>query len=499
MARKNPQEFEFFLHVVSSRIEDFYFTDSSNEILQLRFRRRMPNLLGDFFALQIHQNIWINQLSRRAKIALLKYFVIELCVNFKFYLHQLLNSYSCSVRVSKFSLGGLRIANDSSERSIWISRESLSHGLYSDNLERTLEFKRQKNLFHYSAFLNLKPVPFREILLFIFGFRELNRIGTIPKSEFFTEVRWRAPSTNERQIEIFSDAEVRHGHAIVCRDELHLLKSYQFENFKRWPAPFLLKDENTSLILSCKNLIAVDEAMFCGVAENWFHFIVEVCTKIASCSEGSSVPLILPSNLPPQQYQAVRLLTGIDPIQLSNLDSIRVGKLMSCKDGISKSIDDYAYLRPELESIRLKILSAIQTSKNSPTKVFIRRRASLGRPLQNSKEVARLLNDRGFHSVDPERLTFREQVLLFSQAKVIVIESGAAFTNVLFCKQGTSIIELYPAVGGLYFWQGYSRMFNLTHYRVEGKRSILGSAGFRLDGYLIDVQGDLTPLLESIS
>ena len=498
MARKNPKDFEFSLHLVNSRIEDFYFTDGSNEILPLRFKKQIPNLLGDFFALQIHQNVRLNQLPRKERIALLKYFVVDLFSNANFYLHQLFHSYSCSVQVSTISLGALRIANNSSDRSIWISRESIAHGLYSDNLERTLEFKRQKNLFRYSAFLNLKPVPFREALLFTFGFCELSRLGAIPKSEFSDEVSWVEPEANERRIEIFSDAEVRHGQAIVHHKELRLLKSHQFENFKRWPATFLLKDERSALVLSCNNQITVDKAMFCGVAENWFHFIVEVLTKVVTCLEDTPLPLILPSNLALQQYEAVRVLTGIAPIQISNLDSIRVGMLISCKDGISKSVDDYAYLRPELESIRSRILAALPESENLPSKVFIRRRANLGRPLQNSKEIQELLNDRGFQSFDPESLTFQEQVMLFSQADLIVIESGAAFTNVLFCKPGTSIVEFYPAVGGLFFWQGYARMFHLTHYRVEGKRALFGSGGFRFDGYSIDVPGGLVPLLDAI-
>ena len=41
-------------------------------------------------------------------------------------------------------------------------------------------------------------------------------------------------------------------------------------------------------------------------------------------------------------------------------------------------------------------------------------------------------------------LSFDEQALLFSDADVIVSEFGALMANVVFCRQGTKVVEIIP-------------------------------------------------------
>jgi capsular polysaccharide biosynthesis protein len=48
----------------------------------------------------------------------------------------------------------------------------------------------------------------------------------------------------------------------------------------------------------------------------------------------------------------------------------------------------------------------------------------------------------GFVAIQPDRLTFDEQALLFAQAEIIVCEFGAALTNAYFCPPETKIVEI---------------------------------------------------------
>ena len=50
----------------------------------------------------------------------------------------------------------------------------------------------------------------------------------------------------------------------------------------------------------------------------------------------------------------------------------------------------------------------------------------------------------GFVFVDTGSLSVVEQVLLFSHAEIIAGSSGAAFTNLMFCKRGTKAIIFMP-------------------------------------------------------
>jgi capsular polysaccharide biosynthesis protein len=48
----------------------------------------------------------------------------------------------------------------------------------------------------------------------------------------------------------------------------------------------------------------------------------------------------------------------------------------------------------------------------------------------------------GFTVCRPEDMSFAEQVKLFRSARVIVASHGAALANAVFCRQGTTIVEI---------------------------------------------------------
>src|SRR5207247_144313 len=54
------------------------------------------------------------------------------------------------------------------------------------------------------------------------------------------------------------------------------------------------------------------------------------------------------------------------------------------------------------------------------------------------------LADRGFAVVAPENHTVDEQIDMFRNANVIVGCAGAALANALYCREGTTIVEITP-------------------------------------------------------
>ena len=77
-------------------------------------------------------------------------------------------------------------------------------------------------------------------------------------------------------------------------------------------------------------------------------------------------------------------------------------------------------------------------------RIHVARRIERGRALANADEVARFLSARRFVLVDPEALSFAEQVAVFSDAEIVVGAMGAAMTNTLFCRPGTRVLYLAP-------------------------------------------------------
>jgi capsular polysaccharide biosynthesis protein len=76
-----------------------------------------------------------------------------------------------------------------------------------------------------------------------------------------------------------------------------------------------------------------------------------------------------------------------------------------------------------------------------PEKIFLRRTSGT-RKVTNAVELEKILLDRGYVIVEPEKLTFVQQTQLFNNAKEIVALTGAALSNAVFCKPGTHVAIL---------------------------------------------------------
>lgn len=75
-------------------------------------------------------------------------------------------------------------------------------------------------------------------------------------------------------------------------------------------------------------------------------------------------------------------------------------------------------------------------------KIFVSRSPSAVRPLLNLAEVESLAEASGYEVVYPDKLTFKEQVLKFSTANVVLGAHGAGLANAAFAPLGSVLFEL---------------------------------------------------------
>ena len=78
----------------------------------------------------------------------------------------------------------------------------------------------------------------------------------------------------------------------------------------------------------------------------------------------------------------------------------------------------------------------------TPPRVLICRSPSNSRNITNRAAMIEALKPLGFVAIQPDKLKFDQQALLFAQAKIIVCEFGAALTNAYFCPPETKIVEI---------------------------------------------------------
>jgi tetratricopeptide (TPR) repeat protein len=84
-----------------------------------------------------------------------------------------------------------------------------------------------------------------------------------------------------------------------------------------------------------------------------------------------------------------------------------------------------------------------QSSQVWPTKIYLSRASTSYRRLRNEPEIIDTLSKSGFVAVQPEQLAITDQISLFAHAEAIVAPHGAALSNLVFCRPGTKVVEIF--------------------------------------------------------
>jgi capsular polysaccharide biosynthesis protein len=129
---------------------------------------------------------------------------------------------------------------------------------------------------------------------------------------------------------------------------------------------------------------------------------------------------------------------------------------------------------PQHKEVFAEILENVR--KNAPAMVTPKR-VLICRGLRNSRNVTNraamieALEGLGFTAIQPDRLSFDEQVLTFAGAETIVCEFGAAFVNAFFCRPGTKVVEII-AEGQHDPWSShFGAMLELEHVVLFQRQS----------------------------
>ena len=106
----------------------------------------------------------------------------------------------------------------------------------------------------------------------------------------------------------------------------------------------------------------------------------------------------------------------------------------------------------------------------------------------------------GFVAIQPDKLGFDEQALLFAQAEIIVCEFGAALSNAYFCPPQTKIIEII-AEGQHDPWSShFCAMLGLEHVVLfqRQSREVLASMSRHMKDSPFSYAVDAPKLVETV-
>lgn len=109
------------------------------------------------------------------------------------------------------------------------------------------------------------------------------------------------------------------------------------------------------------------------------------------------------------------------------------------------------------------------TTKPRGERIYLSRRNTKTRDLENAAEIEGYLKQLGFQTVFPELISITDQISFFENASHIIGSKGAALTNIIFCRPETHILALSSASFVDPFFWDLSSLSHLRYSEIFGK------------------------------
>jgi len=246
-----------------------------------------------------------------------------------------------------------------------------------------------------------------------------------------------------------------------------------------------------------KNKIVIDEDFFVinamGIYKghrHYFHFFfdyfIPLFFYLNNFYKDKKIKIIIRQDLSEFQRKSFEFLQkdfpNIEFISAKNNDKIYCKKMIY----ISFPHLDFYDVAKNLKIKKLMIsfqkffYEHFGIRENSTQKnIYISRYDAKIRQIKNEEEFLGKLQKFNFEKYQLAKLSFKEQIELFSRAGIIVGAHGAGFTNLIFARKNTVLIEIFPS-------SFYDEGFVLLAKMMEIKRyEIIENNGDKLDNFTL--------------
>jgi capsular polysaccharide biosynthesis protein len=173
----------------------------------------------------------------------------------------------------------------------------------------------------------------------------------------------------------------------------------------------------------------------------YFHWLTDVLTRLFVVREQvRDLLLVLPGKY--ETNDVVR--STLKAFGVVNVDFIGADEVVECRNLVmpSHTAPSGHFKDEAIRGVREVLLSAYGDASDSQEKIYISRGRAEKRRIVNEDEVMSAVRRFGFETIYAEALSFEEQVRVCSRARYIVSNHGAGLTNMLFMREGGSVLEL---------------------------------------------------------
>ncbi|GBF81188.1 glycosyltransferase family 61 protein [Aphanothece sacrum] len=205
-------------------------------------------------------------------------------------------------------------------------------------------------------------------------------------------------------------------------------------------------------------------------AENFWHFLYDSLPRIYSAMlarPNQKLTVLVPDSLSDsfKELLSCVLPENFDTISVPQGSWVKVDRLIMpsyvsrCENGFLPS-EYYEYIR---NCVFKKF--ALAPVEHPTERIYISRSQAKHRRVINEDEVIQYLKNYGFKVVVLEKMSFREQVKLFTQAEVIIAPHGAGLATTLFSGK-IKILVLYPESSPTPFFFTQFKGLDQEHYFI---------------------------------
>ena len=214
-------------------------------------------------------------------------------------------------------------------------------------------------------------------------------------------------------------------------------------------------------------------------AHNYYHWTIDGIGRLAALDDATREAcshVLIPDRLPPA-HRAILAHTGLADqctiVPVAADETLRVDRLVT-----PWTMTGDTRPHPALRSLfaRPPFPSRTQVPSETPTRIYVDRRASINRRLTNEAEVIAALARFGIAPIRLETLPLDEQIALFANAELVVAPHGAGLANLVYARPGLRVIELHMDVYTTWIVRRLAALFDVDYDCVIG-RAHPGTAG----------------------
>jgi len=379
----------------------------------------------------------------------------------------------------------LKVNSQKGNQDVWIARNAIQTGIRGFNFGSEIEWDRIRKTGDYQTFVWLLEIGDENSAVMTLDETTVRRQLPI-RDGLRIEKDLYQGSLNLRNI---YQCEVFNGLFSIKNDSVTYVDDSNYIDDYAWPTNLLFQF-NTSLSiidLGVGTRGHTKKAILFGSSSSWFHFLVEVLPRFLLLEEFdfTEYVVIVRGKMPHPITEVLESLGVKSIITMLDGEKVYVDELITLTDLRYKDVTNLEIRRLDLSAVRKYILDIFPQSAG-PGRIFLERDEKLFRTLSNRQDLQTMLQNMGFECIKPELLTVAQQVNLFTNADIVVAESGAALTNIIFMKHGSKVLEIHPGNDQAGLWASLGAVFGVEVNVVYGHQSriwnmLTGGNSFKVD------------------